>query len=841
MKAFLSHSSLEKVFVEAVAKELGRQFCVFDKQAFITGEDFQKSIEQGLDESSVFVLFASANALKSIWVEFEIEEAWYRKLYKNLSKGLVYLIDSSIEVDNLPKWMQRALIKRANSPKFIARDIRSHLDELLRIRQYPHFVGRSNKVDDLEKVLTPLDGSPLPHMVFVTGLPGIGRRSIIRRTSPSILNLRKFIEIKIGESDSINDICIKVADHIEPYSTRDGLERIINKIRALSNEDALKRIMTNLREIVGGGELPIFIDEGGILDSEGYIREPIQSIIQELAPNDEAYIFLISSRKPHWTLGGELPVVYLEHLPRKETMRLISLLANEAKLTISQSDIEELAEYVAGYPPSAYFAIQQAKNYGLQLVMQYKYRLVQFRTSVFLKHFSKLSISEKEQELLRLLAFYSPLPLPVISQFLSMKLADFDTLIMNLIDLSLITINQDGYYSIADPVTDAAINAFGLLSEDQHKHITKSLFEFIKKVESSMPLLDLSRVLFRAARWSKDEEIANETIHLSNDLIKLTEDSYHAGRFDDALAFGVAALEERPESVTARSFLIRAFIQNERWDEAQDQIKQIVKYAATKEVYFLKGFLERRRNNIPAAIDAYKESEKLGRKGIALNRELALCYHLQKDHKEAFRYIKKALTMHGDNRYVIDLYIKIATSQKDEKEARQALSRLELVDRPIFYYHRLSRVESSFGNLTEARDAAKRASECESSPPFEILANLANCEIEVGNTNETEKILDILDKRFAKIRSDIRLALRCRLEIARNNYNEALAISEKINDKSTLFYKNIRRYAISGELRTSALSDKIRATYEEELIKLDAELENIRAEEFIPPEFDITL
>jgi hypothetical protein len=37
MKAFLSHSSKDKQFVTAVAKELGRQFCVFDEQVFETG------------------------------------------------------------------------------------------------------------------------------------------------------------------------------------------------------------------------------------------------------------------------------------------------------------------------------------------------------------------------------------------------------------------------------------------------------------------------------------------------------------------------------------------------------------------------------------------------------------------------------------------------------------------------------------------------------------------------------------------------------------------------------------------------------------------------------------
>jgi hypothetical protein len=66
LKAFLSHSSADKEFVRAVAKELGRQFCVFDEQSFENAVQFKKSIEDGLDESSILVLFASKNAMTGI-------------------------------------------------------------------------------------------------------------------------------------------------------------------------------------------------------------------------------------------------------------------------------------------------------------------------------------------------------------------------------------------------------------------------------------------------------------------------------------------------------------------------------------------------------------------------------------------------------------------------------------------------------------------------------------------------------------------------------------------------------------------------------------------------------
>ena len=195
MKAFLSHSSRDKEFVGAVASELGRASCILDKWSFETGVDFKKSIEKGLNESSVFVLFASRNALKSVWVDFEISEAWFGKLQKKLDSALVYLIEAGLTADDLPEWLRRAKISAQNVPKAISREIRTHLNYLLLSRQDPYFVGRTKETGALEQVLTPVDGSQPPRAVFITGLPGIGRRALLRHAIPSILNLRRLVEI----------------------------------------------------------------------------------------------------------------------------------------------------------------------------------------------------------------------------------------------------------------------------------------------------------------------------------------------------------------------------------------------------------------------------------------------------------------------------------------------------------------------------------------------------------------------------------------------------------------------------------------------------------------------
>jgi tetratricopeptide (TPR) repeat protein len=825
MKAFLSHSSHDKEFVRAVAKQLGRQFCLFDEQVFSTGEEFKQSIEQGLDESTVFVLFASRYALKSIWVNFELDEAWYRKLRSSLTKSLVYLIDSSINIDDLPEWLRRALMRRENAPKAVSRDIRHHLDQLLVERQHPYFVGRGDKIEELEQAITPIS-SPAPHVFFVTGLPGIGRRSLIRRTVPSTLTLRKHVEIRLGEGDSIKDICVTVADLIEPYSTKEGFERIVKQISELSDSAALERVLVNLRGLVSAGELPIFLDEGGLLDDDGFIRQPVLSILRSLTINDTIYLFFVSNRRPQLNFEPHIPIISLNPLKESEIGRLIVLLANRIDLKVSEAEVADIAKYVAGYPPAAYFTVQQAKNYGFDLVSREKARLVQFRTAVFLRHLAKLTLEQHEQDLLRVLATFSPLPLHVLAAVIQVDQEKGDNSMIRLIDLALVASTEEGYYRIADPIADAALKAFGYPNETQNKAVALSLSNFLEsseEVESSR--LTLSRVLFRAASLAREESILSQTIHLSNDLIRLTETLYHEREYGKSIDLGFVALNERPESVTARSYLIRSLIQEERWADAEKQLSELEKHAPLREVYFLRGFLERKRGRTSQAIDHYIKAEKAGRRGAAISRELALCYFLINDIKQASAYINEALKRHGDDPYVVDLWVQIALKQGDEESARKALNRLEIIDDPLYFQHRLSRVEFTFGNLRKALAAARLSVRGARFPHFEALAHLIVCEIEDGNLPRAEKLLSKLDNQFPKVRNDIRIALRSRLEIARGRFSKALEYTEQTVNKQTIFYKRVRLDALVGELRTSALNDRMRANYEEERKELQKELE----------------
>ena len=301
---------------------------------------------------------------------------------------------------------------------------------------------------------------------------------------------------------------------------------------------ALERILVNLRTLIASGELPIFLDDGGLLDSEGYIRQPISDLINAVQPDDNIYISFMSYRKPQLQHNTVYPVCRINPLGSAETRRLLQRLSTNEGIIISPDNLRDISAYVAGYPPSAYYAINQAKDYGLDLLISHKQKLVEFRTSVFIKHMNSLNLETNDGISLQLLAIFSPLPFQVIQAYLRIDIEAVDQLMLKLIDLSLIIADGDGLYRISDPIADSAINAFGLPAREKAAVVAKHLNYYIGNDTLQSRYLELNRVLFLAARLSMNSELADNTIHLVSDIIRLTEEYYHAREYDQAIRCG---------------------------------------------------------------------------------------------------------------------------------------------------------------------------------------------------------------------------------------------------------------------------------------------------------------
>ena len=230
MKAFLSHSSLDKEFVREVADQLGRADCVFDEYSFSGGLEFEKSIVNHLGNTSIFVFFATTDSIDSLWCDYEMKEAFYSKINRTLSRSIVFIIGNGVERDRIPNWLRRALIRTESSPSIIAREIHHQIINAAENYQRPLFLGRARERELLEDIVTPYDGRKKPKSFIISGLPGIGRRSLISSCVNEIFSLQRIVEIELEAGDNANSLCIKLADNAETYSCQEELLDIVSEI-----------------------------------------------------------------------------------------------------------------------------------------------------------------------------------------------------------------------------------------------------------------------------------------------------------------------------------------------------------------------------------------------------------------------------------------------------------------------------------------------------------------------------------------------------------------------------------------------------------------------------------
>ena len=207
-KVFFSHSSDDALLVKKIKKELSRFWTYLDDDCFNPGEDFRDAIVSRINESDLFVLFASRKSLASSWVKFEIDEAYWNSIKRNL-KVIVLSIDNISKTD-LPPWMQRLKFEKVQSFKIAAQTIRNAIFETIPDVK-PVYLGREDDTSRFYREYAEYQ-DPLPHVFAIIGLNGIGRKTFITHVMDQRFQLPHYSLFEIEETDGIVELFRKILD-----------------------------------------------------------------------------------------------------------------------------------------------------------------------------------------------------------------------------------------------------------------------------------------------------------------------------------------------------------------------------------------------------------------------------------------------------------------------------------------------------------------------------------------------------------------------------------------------------------------------------------------------------
>jgi tetratricopeptide (TPR) repeat protein len=365
IKCFLSHSSLDKPYVREVYAKLRKESVIFDEMTFEEGMSPSEEIIAGLDDTSLFVLFISHNALESPWVRDELSRAKDRVDQGIIDRIYPIIIDESITYADkrIPGWMKKGFnIQHIRQTKVCARKINARMREIswkthptLKEREQI-FVGRNDQIKRLEERLDDLS-LPTPQVVIASGLSSIGRKAFLRNSLKKASVIRESYEfplISLETTDSIEDFILKLDDL--------GLSESRPLKNALNTriDQKIQMALDLAQDIAREKERVLIEDRGAIVQYDGEIVDWFSSIIEQMKGSDHVLFCISSKFRANKRIARQNPAFYMEELPeldKAERSGLLKRYSRFKKLEIEKDDLLFFADLLTGYPDQVIFAV----------------------------------------------------------------------------------------------------------------------------------------------------------------------------------------------------------------------------------------------------------------------------------------------------------------------------------------------------------------------------------------------------------------------------------------------------------------------------------------------------
>lgn len=821
-KAFLSHNSADKLFVESVAQKLRREQIIFDKYIFEEAVDFRNSIQEGLDETDLFVLFASEKSLQAPWVNYEIDEAELRIINNEIKNFLIFII-GDILIEDLPKWCQKKKVLPVSSPSQTARIIQNNLYKVSEQKEV--FIGREELMKSFNRHLFS-SVSNAQTLVFV-GLEGQGRRTFAKNV------LEKFYRLEMGPSyefnndSSLTDLYVQLLYEELDNITTIQYSNYVKAFEEASIDEKISEIIRIFKTFTNYRAAPVIIDKGGLLNADGKYHDYIMKLIEEANKIPNLYLVLIQTRNPYgYTSPQPFFVTFIGEIEQSDmSLLLFSLLRNINQLP-ERRDIQEVSSYLDGYPPAALYATNLIEQKGMSLVIKDKRLLTEFKAGIFTGYLQSIISNNNEELIIKTLASIPSIPYLVLETIVDIEDTDLVYIMNKLIDNSVVY-HKDNKYSLASPLRETTRFLWGYLNESDYKNIAHKLKgRFWNKEQLPDPVvIDILIVALLRAKLDDELEEFVDVI-LPSSILKAANSAYINNEWKLAKKLSLKVLKLDPDKDSAKVILAKSYIRLNEYDDANKVIKELGANGH-KEYHPLQGYKFLKKRQYQEAISHYNQALSKGYKSKPIFRGIAECYYWRGDYDNADIFINHALNEgRKPNKFIVDLAAKIAIEKEDFNKAEKLIETLEIVDRPENVAHRKSVFLCKQDKWEEALPLSEKA--CTRTPPLpETFLIKAHIQIVLEKFDLADNTLQDIKKLFAGYENrDAYIGLQCKYFIAQDNWVLAEKYFERLQNKNAKHYKIFKMQILKLKMTDANISLFYRKEYEKEYTSLEEELKN---------------
>jgi tetratricopeptide (TPR) repeat protein len=825
IKAFLCHSSVDKPYVDTVARRLGRARVTYDAYTFENGVKFLESIRSTLSQSQLFVLFASRQSLESLWVKFETSEAEELLRLEILRSALVIVIDPTIKASDTPSWMRRALIETIVQPSRAARTIEYHLNRFRGLGGSPLFLGREALQTEFAQKLIPQPEARPPRLLIVGGLNGIGRRSFLRRASRDLLSLQLGPVFVLQPTDGIDALHLLLYGELGALDTQRQTAAAIESFQRSDIAQKGKAIAQMLASTATGNWMPTILDEGALLDADTtYIPEAL-AIFRALEEDyPDVVVAVCQTRRPNVEDIDlkSINAIYqrVPPLDLPSTTLLLTQSLRRAEQTATAEQVSELSPYLDGYPPAVNVAVSLSREYGLGNVIADKSSLVNFKMRTFTQILARLPLDEEDWEILRVLGGQPLLPLEALAAVRKLEEEEIAPRLRRLIDLNLVLPLGAGF-QISAPIRTAVFSAKGTITDAEFQNIADRLRSAFWSDSDELPPIEIVNATVHAVARSNSASLVDfKGIVLPSVLFKAAKENYDRFRpesWGTARTLSERVLDLVPNHRKALVLLCKILVRLTEWKEAERVLEKI-KANGFVELPYLTGFLQWKHGNLKEAVVSFRAAIASGHLAPEAYHGLTSCLIELDNLPDAEDTVRRGLRGRRPNPLLLDLGARVAILQGKLDEASGYIDQMKRLGEDADYHHRLSTLLNARKKFQEALEHAQIAANTHQNR-FEVLANLVDLEIEMSDFNSAAEELSELEKghKTAGNRRDVLLGLRCKLSLKQNRWREAEDLWKKIDGRTKPVHLALRVEILKQRIKDSATSPGQRAEAETEL------------------------
>ena len=676
MKAFLSHSSNDKHFVRAVAKNLGNLQIEYDEYTFEYLLNTE-AIRRALSRSDLFVLFLSENSVGSSFVNEEIRSTLEARAKGQIKQVLIFAIDNTT-YRSLPAWLREInVVQHMGNEKACARKIQATLISLETeaAGRAETYLGREEDEKDLRKALAAAPGVA-PVALHIVGHFGIGRKTFLRQTLGKLYpkDYEVFVEVPLQAFEGPEELYRRLYD-LHYVSSLEKTANDFSAFASLPLDEQLEKLADILTELSQNREFIVVDDQNGVYTDEGRYHPYLEALIKLVLGSPKPLIAFIQTRMMPFAEREKHRGSYhrfLKTLSDESIKELLSFSLKDAEIDFKQEQLDELAEFLDGHPFNVRFATKAIKSYGLTSFLADPRDLVEWKLRRAEDFLRLIKLDSLECELIAAMSEYRFLPLEMFKTILGGEITAIAGGLRNLEDFCLVERRGD-YFQVSAPVRDAIRRDKRFDRDDKWKQkLASSIAQTLQdyKNDDHVPVALLESGVLASIRGAKVPNFVASLI-LPSHLLTVARSFYDKKQYKTCVDFCKRAydlqarltLDARVEVLRLWGLSLARIGDTVELEKILVELRVIDTRTARRNVLFLEGFNFRLKKDFDSAEEKFIRCWNLGRDNQSVNRELASLFCKQRRYSEAEGYARAAYRIAPTNPFIIDILAEILLGQ----------------------------------------------------------------------------------------------------------------------------------------------------------------------------------